>query len=575
MNTIDPMLDPSDAIDFELLLEVNPDAPADLCTVGESYWQHDGVDADTDEICWTRKVSEIDFKPWSGTAYVAAGAALVASSPTFSCATCDGVLTLSSRQTLTDARRGLAVECRSCNSLVDERAATVLDPKAQAKREKRVQAELAAATSRAEQTARRNEQRAQEDELEASRGRVIEATYPSEDNDGGYALDKASLRAKAGALAVIHAAGTPDGLIHAVQYDTALAPSAEMARDLFLAALHADLLLIHPSSPAQGFVWSDDDPLELTTSFYAHLVRFHVPGEGPLARRLQDFTAYLRDALRVDALWSTDRRDLIALSQELVAEEALRYFRYYLGSLNLPDPAEHHMEALRSHIAKAVANFPLGQLYRMAWSSSRDAISAYERISGLSKDKASTHAVNKFAQWVQRALDAPDELGEPFNEDTINLPLSAATDVVFRVVLGLNPMRATPFEVSDALAGSPDEELRRACDDQIADRAELIEWLRTDQDWSVDEFRAALERVSGTFYDPCAPNCAHERVPSVAYKAARVFDRIVARIGESDGAIVVAESMAIGNDTDYRGRAGDLTLALVLAELGRAPAFID
>ena len=459
--------------------------------------------------------------------------------------------------------------------LVDERAASVLDPKAQAKRERRVQAERAQAASRAEQFARQEEHRAVENELEASRRQVVEARYPSEDDDGGYALDKAPLRAKIGAVAVIHTAGTPGGLIHPVQYDTSLAPSSEMARDLFLAALHADLLQIHPSSPPQAFVWSDDDPLELTTSFYAHLARFHVPGDGPLPRRLQDFTGYLREALQVDALWSTDRRDLISLSQELVAEEAVRYFRHNLRSHNLPDPAEHHLEALRTHVAKAAANFPLGQLYRMAWSSTRDAVSAYERIAGLSKDKAATHAVNKFAQWVQRALDAPDELGDPFNEDAINLPLSAATDIVFRVVLGLNPMRVTPFEVSDSLADSPDEELRRACDDRIPDRAELIEWLRTDESWSADDFRAAFERVSGEFYEPCAPNCAHERVPSVAYKAARVLDRIVARVGERDAAIVVAEATAIGNDSDYRGRAGDLALALVLAALGRQPTGIE
>ncbi|WP_156118249.1 hypothetical protein [Microbacterium sp. ZOR0019] len=569
------MRDPADAVDFELILDRNSDAPAELHAVGEQYWENMGIDAETNEIRWARKTGEIDFKPWSGTAHYAAGAALTASSPTFSCSSCGGVLTLSSRQTLTDARRGLAVECRSCNTLVDERAATVLDPKTQAKREKRAQTERIQAAARAEQFARQEEQRARESELEASRRQVVEATYPSEDNDGGYAVDKASLRAKIAALAVIHAAGTPDGLIYPVQYDTSLAPSSETARDLFLAALHADLLLIHPSSPPQAFVWGDDDPLELTTSFYAHLARFHVPGEGSLARRLQSFTGYLREALQIDALWSTDRHDLIALSQELVAEEAVRYFRYYLGSLNLPDPAEHHLEALRTHVAKAAVNFSLGQLYRMAWSSSRDAISAYERIAGLSRDKASTHAVNKFAQWVQRALDAPDDLGGPFNEDTINLPLSAATDIVFRVVLGLNPMRATPLDVSDALTGSPDEELRRACDDRIPDRAELIEWLRTDQSWSAGGFRAALERVGGEFYAPCAPNCAHGRVPSVAYNAGRLFDRIAARVGESDGAIVVAEAMAIGNDTDYRGRAGDLALALVLAELGREPSRAD
>lgn len=58
------------------------------------------------------------------------------------------------------------------------------------------------------------------------------------------------------------------------------------------------------------------------------------------------------------------------------------------------------------------------------------------------------------------------------------------------------------------------------------------------------------------------PNCA----VSAAYKAGRLFDRIVARTGAGDKAIVVAKDMPIENDTD-RETAGNRTLTLMLAEI--------
>lgn len=206
----------------------------------------------------------------------------------------------------------------------------------------------------------------------------------------------------------------------------------------------------------------------------------------------------------------------------------------------------------------------------MAWSSGRDASSAYERIRGLNREKAATHAVNKFAQWIQRAIDEPDDLGDHFRE-VFDVPLTAATDVVFRVVLGLNPMRALPADVDAALEGSPDEELRRICDQSIPDRTLVLEWLRTDTTWHPDRFRPAIERISGTSLEVCAPGCAHERAPMIAHHAGGVFDRIVARVGGRDAAIFTAEATSIGNQSDYRGRAGDLALTLIARQIGWRP----
>ncbi|SDZ48691.1 hypothetical protein [Herbiconiux ginsengi] len=558
----------ADPIDFELILTPNPEAPEGLRVVAEQYWEFEGIDPDTDEIWWTRKTSVIDYKPWSGTAYYAAAAGVQALSPTFACSNCEKPLTLSSRQTLADARRGSSVQCRNCNGTVNDRSAAILNPNALAKRARRLEDERVSRDAYEAKIAERQQAREQEQRLVEARRNVVEAEYPAELDDGGNALANATLRAKVGALAAIHAFETPSGLVYPVKYDATLAPSFETSRELFVAAFRAKLFLIHPTSAPSAFVWDDEDPLAMTGSFYPEQARFVAPGEGLLTRRLEDHSSGLRSALDVESLWSTDRRDLIALSVELVADEAIRYFSYFMMSLNLPDPAVAHLETLRSHTAKAATKFPLGQIYRMAWSSSRDALAAHERNRGMSKDNAATHAVNRFGQWVQRALDNPDSLGEPFNEDTLNLPLSAATDIVFRVVLGMQPMRATPSEVIDALGGSPDQQLRRECDWRIPERTGLIEWLRTDQSWTGQAFREALERVADEQPSLCAPGCAHERASTVAYQCGQAYDRMVSRLGEQDSTLAVAESTLIGNKSPYDGLTGNLVLAKVLVELG-------
>lgn len=558
--------------DFDFSLALEPGAPDLLQEVARLYWEYDGLDVHTNEVVWTRKVSEIDFKWWSGTAHYAAAAGGVAVSESFACATCSQPLSLSSRQTLNDARRGVDVECRACNGLVDERALSVLAPKAQAKRQRRAEEEQREVSVRAVQQEEASARRLLEQNLDAERRAAIEEKYPpATEDDGGYSLEHASIRARVAALAIIHTSGADDGLIHPVRYDDAsIAPSSELARDLLVAAWHSDLLIIHPTSPSEAFVWMEDEPTVLGDGIYTDRIRFAAPGEGPLARRLADHTGYLRGSLSLDSMWSTQRRELREIARTLVAEETIRYFRHTLADHGFPDPAEHHLEALRSHAQRGSEYFSLGQLYRMAWSSGRDAASAYERIKGLNRDKAATHAVNKFAQWIQRAIDSPDDLGDHFRE-AFDVPLGAATDVVFRIMFGLDPMRALPADVDAAVEGSPDEELRRVCDQSIPDRTVVLEWLRTDPGWNSDGFRSAIERVSGVHLDACAPGCAHERAPMIAHHAGRVFDRIVARVGDRDAAIVTAEATSIGNQSDYRGRAGDLALTLIARQLGWRP----
>lgn len=566
---------PDDALpaDFELHFSPAPEAPAELQEIAQLYWEQDGLDPYGSGVLWTRKTTEIDFKTWAGTVHYAAAAGGVATTPTFDCPTCGEPLTLSSRQTLADARRGLSPVCRDCSGTVNERAATVLDPSALAKRQRKAEADNRERAA-AEAVRKKNALRAQDEvALEDVRRAAIAAMYPAETDDPGeYDLVHASVTDKVSALAVIQALGSSSGLIHVGHYaDADIAPTVDMSVELLAAAWRAGLLLVHPSSPSNAFVWSEEDPAELGSSIYTERINFTVPGDGPLARRMEQFAGYVRDHLEVASLWSTQRRELRDLARTLVAEEAIRYFRHQLADHGFPDPAEHHLETLRSHAERGSRHFSLGQLYRMAWTSARNAASAYERNRGMSKEKAAAHGVNSFVGWVQRGLDAPAELGDHFRED-FELPLTAATDVVFRVVLDLSPMRALPGDIDAALDGSPDEELRRACNEEIPDRGEVMEWLRTNAEWEPDDFRSGLERVGGEDFELCGPGCAHERAAMVAYQSSRLFDRIVSRVGTRDAAVVTAEAMSIGNENDYRGRSGDLVLAYVARALGWTPA---
>ena len=58
----------------------------------------------------------------------------------------------------------------------------------------------------------------------------------------------------------------------------------------------------------------------------------------------------------------------------------------------------------------------------------------------------------------------------------------------------------------------------------------------------------------------------------VAHQSSRLFDRVVARVGARDAAIVTAEAMSIRNENDYLGRSGHLVLSHVARVLGWTPA---
>lgn len=122
-------------------------------------------------------------------------------------------------------------------------------------------------------------------------------------------------------------------------------------------------------------------------------------------------------------------------------------------------------------------------------------------------------------------------------------------------------MRSDSAAIREQLANAPDAELRDRCNRRIPERPQQIEWLRTSLGpWNIDEFRSSLALLRDWTPDLCAPHCAHENVAVVAAEAGLLYDRIVARTGALDAAIVTAEATRIGNVNSDGVPTGDAVL---------------
>ncbi|MEX5637712.1 hypothetical protein [Parafrankia sp. FMc2] len=254
-----------DPPDFELSIELNPDAPAELQGIGTSYWELDGLDPETGDPVWTHRTRDLDFKVWSGTAHYAAAAAVTATVLEYFCTSCGGELTLTSRQALTHVRQGKNIDCRSCSAAVEDQAAKVLSPKASKERARRLSEQESVRLAEEEKR-----------KLELGRREAIVERYPVENSSSEHLIDQASILAKVGALAVLHAVGDSGGLIYPIDFnDDSIGPDQSISSELFMAAWNANLLQIHPTSPSGAFVWEED--VKLGGGVYIHKARFFLP----------------------------------------------------------------------------------------------------------------------------------------------------------------------------------------------------------------------------------------------------------------------------------------------------------
>lgn len=551
--------------DVNIELEFAESAPEELQELARQYWAFTGVDDSTGDVLWASKTTSLYYAPWAGAAHIAAAAGALATAPGYQCEKCGGPLTLGSRQSLSDARRGRRAACRQCHSSLEARVVEVLSPNGLVRRERQAQQRADRAKAQAEQAEAAARTREREKAIATARAEVISSQFGIDESD--IDVEWVDVTRRVAALAIIHALENPDGLIYPVNYSNgSIGPTFETSKAAVEGAWSAGILRIHPSTLASAFGWTDEDPPTLGDTWSPQQARFYVSGNGTLTQRLADTADALRVSLRLSELTSVERNELRRLCSALIEGEAIRYFRQYLDEHNLPDPADHHMESLRAHVHRGADTFCLGHLYRMMWSSVRDGSSAHERSRGMSRESATTHAVNRFARWVERATDTPSILNEPFDARH-DLPLSCLTDLAFRVILGVNPMTVLPEQVDNLLTGPSEQEALDECDLAILERSELLEMLRVTRGrWDQDDFRRALAELTEWSSDPCAPGCAHSLLASVASDAAHLYDRIEARTGEHV-AQIVAEATMLSN-TRRACRPGDLLLQQISVHLG-------
>lgn len=541
-----------------ILLALNADAPEGLQQLTANYWAMSHVDERTGQIKFRGTTDALNFRAWSGTVHFAAGAGGTATLDGASCASCGKPLTLTSRKGLNDAFRGEPVRCRACDGSVDAHAVKILDPATIVHRQAKADAAAVRRTQLLAEQETRQRRLANADVLEQQRRDVIADRY-AEVIDEGCGLQDAEVVDRITALALIHTYESPDGLLRHDNATTLLAPDEHSAVQI---AFYSGLLCVHPASPTAAFEWVDEYSAELTGSLYLLRAAFTVPGTGRLTERLATFTTRLRNSLTIDTMWSTERAEVVNLAERLIAGETERYFRYKLDEHHFLNAiTDQHRERLRTLAHTASRHFALGHIYNMLYMCSRDVASAHDRHAGMSREKAITYGLNQFDRWIQRGLESTDSL-KYYSEHTNVLPLTELTSLLFRTVLGVDPMQTNSAAIREELAHAPDAELRERCDAGIPEPTEQIEWLRTSLGpWNIDEFRSNLALLQDWTPDLCAPHCAHENVAAVAAEAGAFYDRIVARAGAIDAAIITAEATRIGNVNSDAARTGDAVLS--------------
>jgi hypothetical protein len=552
---LDSEPDRSDPIAVSVV--INPVAPTDLQFFALQYWDLSGVEADSGKPRWRFKTTNLNFAAWSGTAQHAAAAGATAIAIGYVCRSCDGPLALTSRQALLDVSRGNLTKCRRCDPRVDQQATKILRGDGFEKRAEKLLKEEKAASAQQVHI-----------QLAYDRRAYIESSYSVEAESEEHNLDEASVLARVGVLCAINGTGDQGGMLVGIDlHNGSIAPSFQLSHDLFVAALNAHLLRIHPTTPTNSLEWEGDTAVE-TGAIHTDRVRLFAGSDGGLPVRLSKMVDAAHTRVSIDGMWSTERNELKGLALQVVADEASRYLTSEVAAYQMPLLTDKNKEALKLVAERGASLFSLGQLYGFAWRAARDASSAYQRNQRMSAEKAITHGLRKYEIYIQAALDDPASRKAPFNESRV-VPLSAVTRLLFNDIFGLNPMTATPEDVTDVLGCPPDEELRALCDASIPERSVLIERIRTSFDiWSPGQFRTALARLEDWEPVLCAPHCAHEGVGAVAASVGRTFDRIVRLTDGQTAAIMTAEATGVANSLRDGIRTGDALLAEVVSCLG-------
>ncbi|MFB6579363.1 hypothetical protein ACFCYC_18430 [Streptomyces sp. NPDC056402] len=433
----------------------NPGVDLDLIVVGERYWALAGFSPELGTPVWCEKAKDIDTAGWGHQVYAVAAAGVRAVVPGRACPQCAGPLSLTSRTAFQQVCDGQDSVCVECTESLLSAVRVVLDPARKAKRE--------AGRARARQQEGLHDAGAAW--VEAQKEVVSQhyaTVFPRERTEPL----SASVKDMVGALALLRYASSTSPIADIGAWPDPLYPDMGEAAELLGSLVRAELLKIHPTSPAEAFVWEPDsfehalrdtggdlDALaapELSGSFYPLRARYYAPFGTSQGKAAEQLDTDLAAALAPAVMSATQQDELLALARELIAEEALRYFTNRLEELNLPPVPENHGARLSATAYKIAEHRPLGEIYNLVWRATRAAAEAAQKNPRAPRAHMSTYAVNRFEGDGQRAVAEPGWELKPFSAIAGNGP-AAMTRALFYSVLDLNPIDTSVPQLREVL----------------------------------------------------------------------------------------------------------------------------
>ncbi|MFB6507489.1 hypothetical protein ACFYXP_38125 [Streptomyces sp. NPDC002466] len=524
------------------------DADPELIAIGERYWALAGFTPELGTPVWCEKANDISVAGWGKKLYAVAAAGVRAVVPGRECPECGGALSLTSRtafQQVLDDEKPLCVDCTP--SLL-EAVQYVLDPARKAKRERaqaREQAQLAAHEAQARWIA------GQKQAIEAEHP----AVFPRDD-----AIPRASVKKMVATLALLRFAPSTSPISRVGDWVTPLYPEMGKVNTVVASTVQSGLLAIHPDSPPHAFVWEpqayeqavqqaggDLDAVvapELTDGFYpleASLFAPRGPSAGTAVKALDD---HLAKELQPAGMKADQQEDLLALAQELITGEAIRYFTNRLDELNLPDVPENHTARLADATKKAAAHRSLGEIYNLVWRATRAAAEAAQKNPRAPRAHMTTHAVNQLESFAKQAVDDPSWQIKPFSETRHGA--AAMTRVLFFNVLDANPFEATlpslraslpaPMPEYDTDAAQTDRALAPEGNEIPADLA----WLKANpQSWDPSDVLRLLSAVQKKASDSPEPQVDDRVLARGAAQLKVLYSNLVPHLGEHHAAMAV------------------------------------
>jgi hypothetical protein len=529
------------------------EADPDLVTIGERYWALAGFAPDYGTPVWSEKAKDIDTAGWGHQLYAVAAAGVRAVVPGRKCPDCGGPLSLTSRTAFQQVCDGNDPACVECTESLLVAVRAVLDPARKAKRE------AAKAKAQAQQAV--DEARARWQQLQRETiAREYAAVFPSEHSTP----PAAGVRDMIGALALLRYAPSTSPIAEIGAWPDPLHPDSSKIGPLLGTLVRSGLLKIHPSSPVTAFVWAPEtfeDALrdtegdldavaapQLTSSFYPMAARYYAPYGTSPGRAVEQLDAHLTSALDPFGMTAGHQDDLLAVVQELIAEEALRYFANRLDDLHLPAIPDNHSARLSEAAYKLAGHRTLGEIYSLVWRATRAAAEAAQKNPRAPRPHMSTHAVNQLESHAQRAVADENWEINPFNEIHGHGP-AAMTRTLFYTVLGSNPINTSLPQIKDALpAPCPTIAAKQpaAPSDDDDELTITIAWLHDSPgSWNPEDVPAALSILKERREQTPEWHFEGKILARGAAQLHRLYERLAPTIGSREAALSVLGATAI------------------------------